>query len=242
MKIRLFTIPNVITLLNLLCGSLAIIEITLHQNFTAAFWLVVASSIFDFLDGMMARLLGQYSAIGVELDSLSDVVSFGLTPSIMMFTLFNISQKSIANPLWVEYGGYIAFIIVCFSALRLAKFNVDSEQKDSFIGLPTPANALLCLSLGAVHHLGLFAFSGEAVVAISVVMALLLIVPLPMMALKFKSLAWRENRIRYIFIALSALSIFVLNYFAVTTIILLYFIVSIIGPAIDGDSKKVSQS
>lgn len=242
MKIRLFTIPNIITLLNLLCGCLAIIEITIYQNLTAAFWLVIASSIFDFLDGMAARLLGQYSAIGVELDSLSDMVSFGLTPSIAMFTLFNLAEKSISNPMWIEYGGYIAFIIVCFSALRLAKFNVDSEQQSVFIGLPTPANALFCVSLGALHQLGLISFSGEVIALIAVVMALMLILPIPMLALKFKSLSWRENRIRYIFIALSAATIIVLKYFAVPTIILLYYIVSIIGQAIEGDSKKVTKS
>ncbi len=238
MKIKLFTIPNIITLLNLLCGVLAIIEITIHQNLTAAFWLCILSAAFDFLDGMSARLLGQYSEIGVELDSLADVVSFGLVPSVVMYTLFNISEKTIACPFWSEYGAFIALIIVCFSALRLAKFNIDSDQKDSFIGLPTPANALFCASLGILTQMDMLSLSAEVVAITSVVMALLLILPQRMLALKFKSIAWRENRFRYIFIALSALTIIALRYYAIPTIIVLYYIVSIIGNAIEGGSTK----
>lgn len=216
-----------------MCGVIATIEITQHGNLNAAFWLVIIAAAFDFLDGMTARLLGQYSAIGAELDSLADMVSFGLVPSLVMFSLFEMGDKAIACPEWAIYGGYTTFIIVAFSALRLAKFNIDTEQKTSFIGMPTPANALFCMSLGILSQCGMLALSGEAVVAISIVMALLLILPIKMIALKFKSLAWRENRLRYILIALSIAAIATLKLFAIPAIIVIYIAVSTLGAAID---------
>lgn len=233
MKIRLFTIPNIITLLNLMCGAIATVEITQHGNLNAAFWLVIIAAAFDFLDGMTARLFSQYSAIGAELDSLADMISFGLVPSLAMFSLFEMGDKAIACPEWVIYGGYTTFIIAAFSALRLAKFNIDTEQKTSFTGMPTPANALFCMSLGMLTERGMLALSAETVAVVSVVMALLLILPIKMIALKFKSLKWRENRLRYILIGLSIASIATLKLFAIPAIIVIYIAVSTVGAAID---------
>ncbi len=228
MKIKLFTIPNMLTLANLLCGSVALIELLVYQNFVAAFILIAAAATFDFLDGAMARLLNQYSAIGVELDSLADVVSFGLVPSVAMFCLFDICQSWIDAPLWGQTGGYSAFLIVCFSALRLAKFNVSVDQKEAFIGLPTPANALFCLSVAALAASGKISLSAEVVVLISVVMAILLIVPLRLFALKFRSLGWRENRVRYIFLIVSAVALIFLREFSVPVVIAIYVLLSVV--------------
>ncbi len=240
MRIRLFTIPNILTLLNLVCGSLALIEIILNANYTHAFILVILAGIFDFFDGMVARLLGQYSAIGGELDSLADMVSFGLVPSMAMFSLFNQCEKIIDNTTWSEWGCYITLIIVCFSALRLAKFNVDSEQKMVFIGLPTPANGLMCLSIAALYQMNMISLSGEAVIAISIVMALLLIAPIKMLALKFKSFGWRENRIRYIFLAISALAIVALKAIAVPIVVVIYIVISIINNLSERGQKSIN--
>ncbi len=104
MRIRLFTLPNIITLSNLICGSLATIKIVADQDFTSAFWLVILASCFDFLDGFAARMTGQYSKIGAELDSLADMISFGLVPSLAMFYMFQEGQKFIDIPFWSEYG------------------------------------------------------------------------------------------------------------------------------------------
>ncbi len=227
MKIKLFTIPNLLTLANLVSGSVALIEIILNQNYLLGFILIVVAAAFDFLDGMSARLLGQYSLLGRELDSLADVVSFGLVPSVAMFTLFNLSVKSCDNPFWAEWGAYLSLLIVCFSALRLAKFNVDSSQENSFEGLPTPANALFCLSIAMLVEGDKLVLSGEAIALISVVMAFLLIMPLRMLALKFKSLKWGENRVRYIFLLLSVLSIIVFREFSLLAIIAIYILISL---------------
>ena len=143
MKIRLFTIPNMLTLGNLICGSSAVVALLMHADFELAFWLVVASAVIDFFDGFAARLLKSVSAIGVELDSLADMVSFGLVPSVAMFCLWDVAPSS-DLPSWMRY---LTLTIVAFSALRLAKFNIDDTQTTEFCGLPTPANALFWSSL-----------------------------------------------------------------------------------------------
>ncbi|MFI3279879.1 MAG: CDP-alcohol phosphatidyltransferase family protein [Rikenellaceae bacterium] len=237
MKIKLFTIPNLLTLANLVCGTIALIEIILNQNYFFGFILIVAAAAFDFLDGFTARLLGQYSEVGRELDSLSDVVSFGLVPSVAMFGLFNLAEKSFDNPLWSAWGAYLSLLIVCFSALRLAKFNVDSTQESSFEGLPTPANALFCLSLGMLIDAGKLTLSAEVIALTSVVMAFLLIAPLRLFALKFKSLGWRENRVRYIFLLLALLSVIIFREFSLLVIIAIYVLISL-GECIFCRSKK----
>ncbi|MFR9497602.1 MAG: CDP-diacylglycerol--serine O-phosphatidyltransferase [Rikenellaceae bacterium] len=228
MKIRLFTIPNILTLLNLLCGTVALIEILLYQNLYAAFILIMAAATFDFLDGLAARLLGQYSDIGRELDSLSDVVSFGLVPSMMMFTLFNLAEKSIDNPIWGKWGAVITLAIVCCSALRLAKFNVDSQQESSFVGLPTPANALFCISLGVLFDSGKLVLCAEWIAIISLAVAILLIAPIKFFALKFKNLSWHDNRVRYIFLIISAVTLLLLHELGIPVVIAIYIVMSLL--------------
>lgn len=229
MRIRLFTLPNILTLSNLICGSLAVLKITQENDYKWAFILIVASSCFDFLDGMAARLTGQYSNIGKELDSLADMVSFGVAPSVLMLSLCRGSQFMISNPLWMEYGAYLTLIIVAFSALRLAKFNVDESQKSSFEGLPTPANALFCMSLGLLYQLGKIELSSEVIIAVSVVMALFLIAPLRMFSFKFSNLSWADNKVRYIFVLLAVVLGVCLKLYAIPAIIVAYILFSIVA-------------
>ena len=233
MKIKLFTIPNMLTLGNLACGASATIAILGDGNFRLAFWLVVASAIFDFCDGFAARLLKSSSAIGVQLDSLADMVSFGLTPSVAMFCGYNNAPLATGLPAnVVDYGAYIMLIIAAFSALRLAKFNIDDTQYAEFCGLPTPANGLFCLSLAMLADAGDITFAKEAIVAISIIMACLLISPIRMFALKFHGFGWAGNELRYTFMLTCALLIAILPRFAIPTIFILYIIISTLRWAI----------
>ncbi|MBQ5878536.1 MAG: CDP-alcohol phosphatidyltransferase family protein, partial [Alistipes sp.] len=146
MKIRLFTIPNFITLANLVCGAMAAVAVLRDGNLTLAFYLVVAAAIFDFFDGMVARLLKQSGPLGVQLDSLADDISFGLVPALVLFALFGRYNQGALS----EWVGYTTFVVAAFAALRLAKFNIDDTQHTEFEGLPTPAATLLVTSLGVL--------------------------------------------------------------------------------------------
>ncbi len=234
MKIRLFTIPNMLTLGNLVCGSIATIAILVAGDMKAAFWLVVIAAVFDFFDGFTARLLKSSSAIGGELDSLADMVSFGLVPALAMYCTFLGAPQATQLPdCLISYGAYLNLIIVAFSALRLAKFNVDDTQHTEFCGLPTPANGLFCLSLAMLIAAGEFSLAKEWILLISVVMACLLISPVRMFALKFKGFGLKGNEIRYGFIALCIALIALFTKFAVPAIIVLYIVISVIRYAIN---------
>ena len=233
MKIRLFTIPNMLTLGNLICGSSAVVALLMHADFELAFWLVVASAVFDFFDGFAARLLKSVSAIGVALDSLADMVSFGLVPSVAMFCLWDVAPSS-DLPSWMRY---LTLTIVAFSALRLAKFNIDDTQTTEFCGLPTPANGLFCLSLAMLMAAGSISLPQWAILTISIGMAYMLISPIRMFALKFKGFGWQGNEIRYSFIALCAVLIAAITRYAVPAIILLYIIISAIRWTINLNKK-----
>ncbi|MBQ2008542.1 MAG: CDP-diacylglycerol--serine O-phosphatidyltransferase [Alistipes sp.] len=233
MKIRLFTIPNMLTLGNLICGSSAVVALLMHADFELAFWLVVASAVFDFFDGFAARLLKSVSAIGVELDSLADMVSFGLVPSVAMFCLWDVAPSS-DLPSWMRY---LTLTIVAFSALRLAKFNIDDTQTTEFCGLPTPANGLFCLSLAMLMAAGSISLPQWAILTISIGMAYMLISPIRMFALKFKGFGWQGNEIRYSFIALCVVLIAAFTRYAVPAIILLYIIISAIRWVVNLNKK-----
>ena len=224
MKIRLFTIPNMLTLGNLICGSSAVVALLMHADFELAFWLVVASAVFDFFDGFAARLLKSVSAIGVELDSLADMVSFGLVPSVAMFCLWDVAPSS-DLPTWMRY---LTLTIVAFSALRLAKFNIDDTQTTEFCGLPTPANGLFCLSLAMLMAAGSISLPQWAILTISIGMAYMLISPIRMFALKFKGFGWKGNELRYSFILLSVLIIALFTRYAIPTIIIIYVTLSFV--------------
>lgn len=227
MKIRLFTIPNMLTLANLVSGAIAVIATLQYHNYTIAMGLVVLAALFDFLDGFVARLLNQQSPLGVQLDSLADDVTFGLVPALVMFDMYNHSSSYFGCDCEVMgYMGYLTLIIAAFSVLRLAKFNIDTTQTTEFSGLPTPANALLLLAVAMLNQRGYIAISQEHILLLSVTMALLLISPIRMFALKFKGFGWKGNELRYIFILVSALVVIVAPIYSVAIIITLYIVVS----------------
>lgn len=192
-------IPNTITSLNLLSGAFSII-FAFQGDFATAFLCMVFASLFDFCDGFAARLLHAYSDIGKELDSLSDMVSFGLAPSIILFTY----MKGIDGI--APFVCYVPLLIAVFSALRLAKFNLDTRQTASFLGLPTPACALFLGSLIAFvrtpsgEWLGNLIGNNYVLPILSLLLSVLLVCGLPMFSMKVKSLKWNDNRLLFIFI------------------------------------------
>ena len=197
----LLNFPNALTCCNLICGCMAAGS-AFHGHFTWALALIICGAVFDFFDGMAARALKISSPIGKELDSLADVVTFGVAPSAMLFQLFGIVQY----PEWLTwatpYLPYTAFLIAAFSALRLAKFNLDERQTTSFIGLPTPANALFWASLivAELPWLASPRFNALWLFLFMLAACFLLISELPLFALKFKNYSWADNRVKYIFL------------------------------------------
>lgn len=234
MKVRFFTVPNLLTLGNLLCGSYAAIVLIADQNLHMAMLLVVAAALFDFCDGFAARLLHCASPIGVQLDSLADMVSFGLVPSLALYTIYDTAPAILPLGEGVSAAArFLTLIVVAFSALRLAKFNIDDTQHTEFCGLPTPANALLCLSLGVLAQDGAMILHREVILLLAVVAASLLISPIRMFALKFKGFGWRGNELRYTFIAVSAVMAIIFGFAALPAIIALYIVVSTVRWAIN---------
>lgn len=177
-------IPNAITSMNLLCGVLGVIA-AFDARLDLAFYLMIAGAVFDFCDGLSARALKSYSPMGKELDSLADVVTFGVLPSVMLVSLMRICTFS-ASPLCL-----IPAVIAVFSGLRLANFNVDERQHNSFLGLATPACALICGSLcclviyGNLEFLSVWASGFVFIPVLSVVLSALLVCRVPMFSLKF---------------------------------------------------------
>lgn len=214
-------LPNFLTCCNLLCGVAGIVlllEGNLPYPVAAFVWL---ACVFDFFDGFAARALRVSSPIGKELDSLADVVSFGVLPGVFMYTLIN--EQSPGSLL-----AYSGFLIVVFSALRLAKFNIDENQTDSFVGLPTPANALFITALPFIHFTALdFIFHPVSLVVIAVIFSWLLVSPLELFALKFKDFSWQSNKIRFTFLLLSVLLLVTFNFAGIPFIILLYILMSL---------------
>lgn len=227
MKIRLFTLPNMLTLANLLAGAAAIIITLQYHAYETAFWLIVAAAVCDFFDGFAARLLGQSSPLGVQLDSLADDISFGLAPAVVMFDLYAHSSSYYGiSPEFLEPLQYVVLIIAAFSALRLAKFNIDTTQSVEFSGLPTPANALMLTSLATLVEQGRVVVFQEHILLLSVAASLLLISPIRMFALKFKGFGIRGNELRYGFIVASLLIIILLPAYSVLAIVVLYIVLS----------------
>jgi CDP-diacylglycerol---serine O-phosphatidyltransferase len=177
--------------------------------------------VFDFFDGFTARMLKVSSPIGKELDSLADVVSFGVLPALVMYKLIAAGTSSPALP-------YIGLMIAMFSALRLAIFNVDETQSDSFKGLNTPANTLFITSLPLIQpQVGDWLYQPLILIAITIVFSFLLVSRIEIFALKFKNFSWADNKIRFTFLALSALLLIALNFLAIPLIIILYIVLSL---------------
>ena len=222
-------IPNMVTCCNLFSGCIAAV-MAFQSNYEAAILFIILGAVFDFFDGMLARLLNVSGPLGKELDSLADDITFGFAPSAIVFSLF----KEVQYPEFMsgisEYFPYTAFIIAAFSALRLGKFNIDPRQSSSFIGLPTPANALFWGSLvvGAHSFLVSDSFNAIYLFILVILMSYLLVAELPMFSLKFKNLSWRDNKVSYIFllICIPLLAVFRISGFA--AIILWYILWSLL--------------
>ena len=227
MKIKLFTIPNCVTLTNLLCGVGSIISSLVYNDLQLAFIFIIASAVADFFDGFAARLLKQYSALGVQLDSLADMVSFGVAPAIIMSVLCGQMPSAFGlNEVWSEVLCYIPLAVAALSALRLAKFNIDETQKEEFEGLPTPGAAILLGSLAMLCERYDLIIDLEWLALISVLVAAMLISPIRMFSFKFKSWRWSDNKLRYIFLLSCILAICLLRLYAIPAIIVLYMAVS----------------
>ena len=222
-------IPNTLTSCNLISGCIAIV-FALSANYTMALTFIVVGAVFDFFDGMSARLLGVSSPIGKELDSLADVVTFGVAPSSMIFTLLLTLDKSGWNDSLAFAVPYVAFVMAAFSAIRLAKFNLDERQTTSFIGLPTPANALFWAALIVGSEDMLVAQSHVILLLIVLVFisSWLLVAEIPMFALKFKHWGWHENRIKYVFLVSCLPILLIFGISGISVIIAWYICLSII--------------
>jgi len=237
-------IPNLLTLTNLFLGCIASIYI-FNSELSIAAYLVFAAVIIDFTDGFVARLLNAQSALGKQLDSLADMVTFGFVPGLMLFQLLRETAEISEYTSYYSSLAYLAgFSITIFSALRLAKFNINESQQDAFTGLPTPATALFIVSLPLVFEakfffqypifnyleqliLALFILNNYFLYAIIILFSYLLIAPIRMFSLKFKNYSWTGNQIRYIFLAISFILIVTLSFIAIPVIIILYILFSV---------------
>ena len=215
-------IPNAMTCGNLLCGCIGLV-MALRGHLETASWLIGLAAILDFGDGFVARMVNASGPFGKELDSLADVVTFGVLPATIVFQLCWFQQL---GP--ISYG---AFLIAVLSALRLANFNIDTRQSESFIGLPVPANAMM---IAAFPLMGRYQPQYDAIwqndIALGMIVAFsfLLVSEIPLFALKFKSFAWADNKIKYIFLAVSALLLLFLQFAALPLIVGLYIVFSLI--------------
>lgn len=222
-------IPNFATACNLFSGCIAAV-MAFQANYEAAILFIILGATFDFFDGMLARLFHVSGPLGKELDSLADDITFGFAPSVIVFSLFKEVQYPAFMQCIADIFPYTAFIIAAFSALRLGKFNIDPRQSSSFIGLPTPANALFWGSLVVGGHSFLIsdAFNALYLFILVLLMSYLLVAELPMFSLKFKNLSWKDNKISYIFllVCIPLLVIFRISGFA--AIILWYILLSLL--------------
>ena len=249
-------LPNALTCLNLLCGCVALSLILSHsaeqhavedssfsfasvaanwQPLVEASYLIGLAAMADFLDGLVARALHVSSPIGKDLDSLADMVSFGVVPGAI---LFNLLQQVLPVHGLPAGLAYMAFTLSIFSALRLAKFNNDARQSDSFIGLPTPACTLVVASLPLILTHDSFGLAGFilnpwVLLGLTVLLSGLLVAEIPLFALKFKNFTWQDNSLRFVFLLLAVGLLVGLQSAAVPLIVLLYVLLSVLRPAMN---------
>ncbi|WP_299157626.1 CDP-alcohol phosphatidyltransferase family protein [uncultured Tenacibaculum sp.] len=235
-------IPNLLTLGNLLCGTIATI-FAIKGDFVGAAILVATGIVFDFFDGFVARMLNVQGELGKQLDSLADMVTSGVVPGIIMLQLF-ISALDVdaASYFGIDsYGAtgsnlpYLGLLLTLGAGYRLANFNIDTRQSDSFIGIPTPAMTLFVVSLPLIVEFSEQSFFIDIInnqyflIVITVLLTYLMNAEIPLFALKFKTFGFKENRLKYIFLLVSILLLIVLKFVAVPLIILLYVIFSVIN-------------
>jgi len=221
-------IPNTLTSCNLISGCIATV-FALNANYGMALAFIIIGAVFDFFDGMSARLLGVSSPIGKELDSLADDVTFGVAPSSMIFSLLlTLDKPEVLAPV-ESVVPYLAFIMAAFSALRLAKFNLDERQATLFIGMPTPANALFwgALIVGSEEWLASTPNIIYLILVMVFVCSWLLVAEIPMFALKFKHWGWHDNKIKYVFVISCLPILLIFGITGISVIIAWYIILSI---------------
>ena len=224
-------IPNAITCGNLVSGCLSILFLTHNMPVKAAIMIFVAG-LFDFLDGFAARLLHAHSPIGADLDSLSDVVSFGVAPGFIMYWLMS---RSFDLPQWFIAGinvlPCLAFLLPVFSAIRLAKFNIDNTQKTTFRGIPAPGMAIfiasLPLALSQVHHLKDGVISYWACLGITLIFSFMMVSRLRFFSFKMKSAKWKGNEVRWVFLLVALVSFVIFKWLALPFVMMLYILLSI---------------
>ncbi|MGI4740379.1 MAG: CDP-alcohol phosphatidyltransferase family protein [Janthinobacterium lividum] len=223
-------LPNAITCLNLLCGCLALTFI-FKGDLVMGAYLVGAAAVADFFDGLLARALRVSSPIGKDLDSLADMVSFGVVPGAILYESLTASLATSGLSAWIAYSG---FVVSIFSALRLAKFNNDTRQTTSFIGLPTPACTLVVASLPLILANDSFGVAGFilnpwVLIVLTIILSGLLVAELPLFALKFKNLRWLGNRRRFLFVALALGLVGWLRAAGIPLAVLVYVLLSVPG-------------
>ena len=229
-------LPNLITLGNLFCGSVAIIY-AVQENFVSAAFFVILGIVLDFFDGFFARLLKVTGELGKQLDSLADMVTSGLVPGVIMFKLMQINLKSDPNSFIHEDPvldvALIGLLITLAACLRLAKFNLDKRQTDQFIGLPTPAMCLVVISLPLIQKYSDVEFAKDLIannyflIALTWVLSYLMNAEIFLFSLKFKDYSIAKNKIKYLFLMVSVILIFTLKYLAIPLLILFYIILSL---------------
>lgn len=228
-------IPNTITLLNLLCGCIAVVFVS-NDQFETAFFFVCLGIFLDFFDGFFARLFKVSGPLGLQLDSLADMVTSGVVPGFVMFKMM-LSSSSAMSEGYLQYFPYLGFIITLGSCMRLAKFNIDTRQTDSFIGLPTPANALFILSLPLVLEY----YSEDSLMVLEILTekwvlllialfsAYILNAEIPLFSLKIKKFNFKDNALQIIFLVISVLLLLFLQYLGVAIVIVFYVLLSVIN-------------
>ena len=235
------SIPNIFTLLNLLSGTIAVIFAVQGQLVIAAY-LVFLGIFFDFFDGFFARLLNVQGELGKQLDSLADVVTSGVVPGIVLFQLLKsknaieIFNTEIVS--WqtneVEFLPFIGLAVTLAAAYRLAKFNIDERQTSSFIGLPTPAAALVVLSLPLILEYSAFETASVIIqnkwflILLTAILCYLMNAEIPLFSLKFKNYTWKDNKVKFIFIILTAILLVIFQFIAIPLVILLYVFISLL--------------
>jgi len=243
--LSLLSVPNILTLINLFSGCMAVVFIfSFHIELMP--YCVAVSLAADFFDGFAARFFKSATDVGKQLDSLADVVSFGLVPGLVLFQMlfqsYSTGSEFYSNPKIYLYSSP-AFLVTLFSALRLAKFNVDTRQTEGFLGLATPAATIFIIGMLLVLNnnsfgLGHLVFDKVVVYAVILVISALMVSDIPMFAFKFKSFGWKGNEIVYLFIILSLILMATLKFAAISLIVILYILVSIVKQAIEQPGGK----
>lgn len=226
-------IPNIITLLNLFCGCIALV-FAFNEQFEMAFYFVCLGIFLDFFDGFFARLFNVSSPLGLQLDSLADMVTSGVVPGLVLFQMM-VDHSSSATESYMQLFPYLGFIVALGSCYRLANFNIDTRQTDSFIGLPTPANALFILSLPLVLK-----YTDSLIIielltnqwfllGIALMSAYMLNAEIPLFSLKIKKFNFKENTLQIVFLTVSLLLVIFLQYLAIPLVIIFYVLLSVVN-------------